>query len=321
VLLAFDVGLREGLGAAVVVGLVAAVLRRRADRRAQRALRLAVVTAVVPSAAVGGVLQLAGRHLRPATQEGFGTVVGALAVVVVTVLVVRVLAARTRSAPARIAPVEPPARVAPAEPPARTAAWRPLGRGGDLALIGLAVLAVFRAAVGTVPLLAALSREPGSWQAGVAVLVGVAVAAVVGQVVGRVVGWALSRAGVRVGRTQTTRSAPAVLVVAVLVLVAAGLLVDLLGAADEVGWFRGCQRPLLDLRGLVGTGTPVAAVVGGLLGIPARPSVSQVVGWVAYVTAAAALVVRTRRRHRRRHEVVAAADGPGSVDPARAPQR
>ena len=315
-LLAFDVGLREGLGAAVVVGLVAAVLRRRADRRAQRALRLAVVTAVVPSAAVGGVLQLAGRHLRPATQEGFGTVVGALAVVVVTVLVVRVLAARTRSAPARIAPVEPPARVAPAEPPARTAAWRPLGRGGDLALIGLAVLAVFRAAVGTVPLLAALSREPGSWQAGVGVLLGVAVAAVVGWVVGR----ALSRAGVRVDREQTTRSGAAVLVVVGLVLVAAGLVVDLLGAADEVGWLRAGQRPLLDLRGLVGTGTPVAALVGGLLGIPARPSVGQVVGWVAYVTAAAVLVVRTRRRHRRGHEVVAATAGPGAVDPARAPQ-
>ncbi len=302
-LLAFDVGLREGLGAAVVVGLVAAVLGRRADRRGQRALRLAVLTAVVLSAAVGGILRLAALRLRPVIQLGFGTVVGALAVVAVTVLVVRVLAARTRSAAAR---------ATAAEPPASAAAGRPLGRGVVLALTGLAVLAVLRAAVGTVPLLAALSREPGSWQAGVGVLLGVAVAAVVG--------WALSRAGVRVDRNQTTRAGAAVLVVVGLVLVAAGLVVDLLGAADEVGWLRAGQRPLLDLRGLVGTGTPVAALVGGLLGIPARPSVGQVVGWVAYVTAAAALVVRARRRHRRRPEVVAAAAGPTAVDPARAPQ-
>ncbi len=119
------IGLREGLEATLIVGIIAAFLRRKprsahpdVDRRRRRG-RLSI--------AVGFGLQLVEQALPQAEQEGMETVIGAVAVVFVTGMIVWMRThARTLSKDL----------VASA-----TAA---LGRGTAWALAGMAFLAVLK---------------------------------------------------------------------------------------------------------------------------------------------------------------------------------
>src|SRR6266571_7348882 len=84
----FVIGLREGLEAALIVGIVAAFLRRQGRRDLLRWIFVGVASSVVLCVAVGIVLRVASQNLPQRQQEGLETVIGALAVATVTYMVV-----------------------------------------------------------------------------------------------------------------------------------------------------------------------------------------------------------------------------------------
>ena len=83
----FVIGLREGLEASLIVGIVAAFLGKQGRRDALRQVWIGVGVAVAICIAVGVGLQIATTDLPERQQEGLETVVGLLAVAMVTYMV------------------------------------------------------------------------------------------------------------------------------------------------------------------------------------------------------------------------------------------
>src|SRR5262245_29444708 len=84
----FVIGLREGLEAALIVGIVAAFLRQQGRRDALRWVWAGVGLAVAICVGVGATLELVSRELPYRQQEGLETVVGLVAVGAVTFMIV-----------------------------------------------------------------------------------------------------------------------------------------------------------------------------------------------------------------------------------------
>src|SRR5437867_533968 len=85
---AFVIGLREGLEAALIVGIVAAFLVQRGHRQAVRWAGLGVGLAVAICLAVGVGLNALDRSLPQRQQEGLETVIAAVALCTVTFMIV-----------------------------------------------------------------------------------------------------------------------------------------------------------------------------------------------------------------------------------------
>jgi high-affinity iron transporter len=263
----FVIGLREGLEAALIVGIVAAFLVRQGRRDALREVWLGVAGAVALCLGLGLVLDLLERSLPQREQEALETVIGLVAVALVTwmILWMRRHARTLRSG-------------------LESAAGAALARGSTRALVVMAFLAVLREGLETaVFLLATFQASLDRVSAPIGAVLGIAAAALLG--------YALYRGGTRINlqRFFTLTSV-------VLVVVAAGLLMTAAHTAHEAGWIDIGQATALDLHWLVRPGTPWSSVVTGVLGIQPRPTVVEVAVWAAYLVPMLTLVLRPAGR-------------------------
>ena len=266
----FVIGLREGLEAALIVGIVAAFLVRQGRRDAVRQVWLGVAAAVALCLALGLVLDLLERSLPQRGQEALETVIGLVAVGLVTTMIVWM----RRHARTLKSGLE-------------SAASTALARGSTRALVVMAFLAVLREGLETAVFLLA------TFQASLD-RVSAPVGAVLGIVAAALLGYALYRGGTRINlqRFFTLTSV-------VLVVVAAGLLMTAAHTAHEAGWLDIGQARALDLQWLVRPGTPWSAVVTGVLGIQPRPTVVEVVVWALYLAVMLTVVLRPGPRRPR----------------------
>jgi FTR1 family protein len=269
VLPTFVIGLREGLEAALIVGIIASFLGRQRRRDALAWMWTGVGIAVVLCTAVAVGLRIAEENLPQRQQEGLETIVGVLAVAMVTWMIVWM----RRNARGLKGDLEGRAAAA-------------LAVGSVSTLVVMAFLAVLREGLETaVFLLAAFQSAQDPATAGTGAVLGVVVA------VG--LGYAIYRGGVRLDLDRFFRVTGAVLV-----LVAAGLLATAAHTAHEAGWLDAGQRQVLNLTWLVDPGSVRAALLTGMLGIMARPVVAEVVVWIAYALPMGAFVLWPARERR-----------------------
>jgi high-affinity iron transporter len=250
----FVIGLREGLEAALIVGIIAAFLKQRGRRDLLRKVWFGVAIAAALCLGVGVGLHILSADLPQKQQEGLETVVGAIAVVMVTYMVVwmrrhsrdlkRQLEGATDSA---------------------------LESGSGMALVGMAFLAVFREGFETaVFLLAAFNNSADPAQAGAGALLGLVIA------IG--LGYGIYRGGVSLNLSKFFRFTGLVLV-----LVAAGLVVSALHTAHEAGWLNAGQSRTVDLTWLVQPGSVQSSLLTGMLGLQPRPVIIELIGWLVYL--------------------------------------
>ena len=83
---------------------------------------------------------------------------------------------------------------------------------------------------------------------------------------------------------------------AVLVVVGGGLLMTAFRTAHEAGWITFGQAQAFDLTWLVHPGTTWSAMVTGILGITAHPTVIEVMVWALYVVPMLLVVLWPQRR-------------------------
>jgi high-affinity iron transporter len=256
VLPTFVIGLREGLEAALIVGIIAAFLRKQGRTDLMRQMALGVGAALLICAAVGIGLDAYSRNLPQRQQEGLETVIAVLAVGMVTYMVLW-MKQHSRGLKAQLESM---------------AADAMDGRSrAGLAMVAMAFLAVLREGFETAVFLLATFNESGS---GASAVVG----AVLGIAVAVALGYGIYRGGVRINLSRFFRATGLVLV-----LVAGGLVVSALHTAHEAGWLDAGQHRMLDLSWLVQPGSVLASVLTGMLGVQPFPVLAEVVGWLLYV--------------------------------------
>ncbi len=270
------IGLREGVEASLIVGIVAAFLRQRGETRALRWVWVGVIAAVVLCTGVAVALQVIDSHLPQRQQEGLETVIAVIAVGMVTWMIMWM----ARNARGLRGELEARADLAVAS-------------GSASALVAMAFLAVLREGFETAVFLLAAFQASSNRSASISgALIGIAVAVVIG--------YGIYRGGVKINLAKFF-----VATGLVLVLVAGGLVAFAMHTAHEAGWLNIGQEQLVNLRWLIKPGTIRSALFTGVLGIQPKPTVVEGIGWLCYVVPMTWFVLRGRQRPR-----------PARVDPA-----
>ena len=250
----FVIGLREGLEAALIVGIIAAFLLQRGERAAMRWMWLGVGLAVLLCIGVAALYRAIDRSLPHAGQETLAALMALLAVAGVSYMIVW-MRRHSRNLKHSL------------EGQAETA----LLEGSTWALVGLAFFAVIREGLETaVFLIAAFQNSLNPRATGTGAVLGIVVA------IG--LGYGIYRGGVRINLSRFFRVTGFILV-----LVAAGLLASAAHAAAEAGWFSIAQASAFDLSWLIAPGTVRASLITGMLGLQPVPTVSEIALWLAYV--------------------------------------
>src|SRR5579871_5255761 len=209
----FVIGLREG---------------QQGRKDALRQVWIGTAAAVAICVAVGVVLQVISSHLPQRQQEQLETVVGLIAVGMVTYMICWM---RTH------------ARDLKGDLEASTASA--LATGSATALVMMAFLAVLREGFETAVFLLAAFRASGHPLAS-------GFGAVLGVVLAVVLGYGIYKGGIHINLGRFFKVTGVVLVV-----IAAGLLMTAAHTANEGGWLNVGQAQLFDLSWLVRPGTPV----------------------------------------------------------------
>lgn len=270
----FVIGLREGLEAALIVGIIAAFLGQQGRRDALRLVWFGTAVAVAICVGVAIVLQVISSDLPQRQQEGLETVVGALAVCMVTYMIIFM----RRHARGLKKDLE-------------GAAASALASGSSRALVAMAFLAVLREGFETAVFLLATFQASGnastSW-----------LGAVLGIGLAAAIGYAIYKGGVRLNLARFFRVTGLVLVV-----VAAGLVMTAFHTASEAGWLTVGQAQAFDLSWLVRPGTPVSSLLTGVLGIQPFPAWIEVIAWLAYLIPMVVIVAWPAGQARKRGPV------------------
>ncbi len=250
---AFMIGLREGLEAALIVGIVAAYLVKIGRRDTLPQVTLGVVAALGLSLVAGIVVVLTIGRLPIAVQEGIEALAALFAVAVLTWM----LFWMRRQGRALKGQLEQGVQSA-------------LGKGSAMALIGLVFFAVIRESLEMVLLLLAILSSEG---ATLPVFVGI-----VGGILGAVaLGAAIFRYGVRVDLRRFFNVTGFILI-----FVAAGLCAFAVHALGEAGVINNTGT-VFDLSSWLPTTSPLGAVLAGLFGYRSTPTPLEVLAYLAYL--------------------------------------
>lgn len=273
------IGLREGLEASLIVGIIASFLARNGRRDALRQTWIGVVAAVVLCLAVGIALVTLSRELPQRAQEGLEAVIGAFAVVMVSFMIVWM----NKHARSMKRELEGSAAAA-------------LARGSATALVVMAFLAVLREGFETsVFLVSVLQTTSNTASATAGAFIGIAIS------VG--IGWGIYKGGVKLNLAKFFK-----ITGIVLVIVAAGLTMTVVHTAHEAGWINFGQAQAADLTWLVRPGTVIASLITGVLGVQPRPTVIEVVVWFMYAVPMLLFITWPRSRRPRPAHVATSSD-------------
>ena len=250
---AFFITLREGLEAALIVGIIAAYLVKIDRRDALRGVWLGVGAAVALSIGVAILVVTTVGRLPLIVQE---TVEGLAAVIAVIVLTWMLFWMR-RQGRAMKGELEHGVDAA-------------LAGGSALALAGLAFVSVSREGLETVLFLFAIGASSGP-------AVPTLLAALAGLVVAVVIGWAIFAAGVRVNLRRFFT-----ITGIVLIFVSAGLVSFAVHEFGEAGWITNAGA-VWDLGAVLPESSPLGSMLAGLFGYREAPTALEVVAYFAYL--------------------------------------
>jgi high-affinity iron transporter len=284
VLANYLIGLREGLEAALVVGILVAYLVRTGHRDRLRVLWIGVVSAVALSLAAGALLTFSSRSMSFKAQETFGGVMSIVAVTFVTWMIFWMR--RT-------------ARNLKGELHGKLDAALAMGA---FALAATAFIAVAREGLETALFVWTAVEATGSSASPV-------VGAVLGLATSVVLGYLLYRRSVQLNLATFFRFTGAGLVV-----VAAGVLAYGFHDLQEAGYLLagGLDRVLFDATGLLPPSSWRGTVFKGIFSISAAPTQLEFGVWLAYLVPTMYLFLRPSGDRR----TAAASSQPQPVQPA-----
>jgi high-affinity iron transporter len=250
-LTSFLIMLREGIEAALIVGIIAGYLARTGRGAYLPAVWVGVLLAVALSLFVGAGMLAIGAEFPQKTQELFEAIVGAAAVIILISMVfwMRKAARSIRSAMEH-------------ELDAAFAGQR----GPTWALIGMTFFAVAREGLESVFFLLAIFQQSPGWAAPVGALLGIGCAALIG--------FGIYRGGLRLNLRRFFLWTGVFII-----FVAAGLAATVLRNLHEAGIWNHLQRPAWDLSHALPVSSITGTLLSGLLGYHDTPAIGEVILW------------------------------------------
>jgi high-affinity iron transporter len=254
-LVAFLVMLREGIEAALIVGIIAGYLVQTGRSAWIPAVWVGVLLAVAAALLVGAGLQLVSAEFPQRAQELFEAIVGLVAVVVLTSMVfwMRKVARSIKSELHQ----------------SIDAALGGSSRYG-FALIGMVFLAVAREGLESVFFLLAIFQQSPDASAPLGALLGIVVACALG--------FGIYAGSVRIDLRRFFRWTGVLILV-----VAAGILAGSLRALHEAGLWNHLQATVFDLSGVLPVDSGPGTLLSGLFGYSDRPAVGEVIAYLLYL--------------------------------------
>ncbi len=251
-LAALVIAFREGLEAALIVGIVIGYLEKTGRHAEKRRAWAGVVTAVLLSVLLAVGLTLVGAELEGVAEQLFEGATMLLAVVVLTGMIfwMRLQARHLKSS------LERELSVASAS-------------GQRLALFGVAFLAVFREGVETALFLTASAFAAD----GLGTLVG----SLIGLTAAALFGWMLYASMVRLNLRLFFN-----LTSLLLLFFAAGLFARSVHEFQEAGLLAVLTAPAWDLNPILPQSSPLGQMLGALFGYHATPSWLELIAYAAY---------------------------------------
>jgi len=261
-------GLREGLEAAIILGIVVGLLQRTGNGAYARFVWVGAAAAGALSLAVAAVLFVLGRRLEGAAEAVFEGAMMFLAAGLLTWMIFWM----QRQGRAMRSNLEGEIR-------------RALTQRQRWGLAGLAFVAVAREGLELALFLtaAALSTSEGL----------VALGGLAGVLGAGLLGWGLYASTVRLDVRRFFDVSGALLL-----LFAAGLVAHGVHEFNEVRWIPAVVEPLWNVNGVLDENGPLGAVLKALFGYNGNPSLSEVLSYLAYLASVAALLLRGRARPR-----------------------
>ncbi|PNG26659.1 iron uptake transporter permease EfeU [Methylocella silvestris] len=254
-LVPFLIMLREGVEAALIVGIVASYLKQTGRGDAMPLVWLGILLALALSLFVGAGLQLASAEFPQKAQEAFEALVGLIAAAVLTSMVFWMRKA-SRSIKGELQH-------------SVDAAFK--GGRHSLALIGMVFFAVAREGLESVFFLLAIFQQSQSAEAPLGALLGVICAIAIGY--GVYVG------GVRLNLRKFFRWTGVFIL-----FVAAGILAGALRSLHEAGLWNSLQTVAFDVSHILPADGPLGVLFSGLLGYRDAPTVGELVVYVAFLS-------------------------------------
>ncbi|MDQ2084128.1 iron uptake transporter permease EfeU [Xanthobacteraceae bacterium Astr-EGSB] len=261
----FLIMLREGLEAALIIGIIAGYLRQTGDRAWLPAIWVGVFLAVALSLFVGAALQFVSADFPQKAQELFEALVGAVAVVVLTSMVFWMRKAGPTMG------VDLRHSVDGARGRSDGTAW---------ALIGLAFFAVAREGLESIFFLLAIFQQSPGPAAAMGALAGVGAAVVLG--------FAIYHGGIRIDLRRFFRWTGVFIL-----LVAAGLLASVLRNLHEAGVWNLLQSRVYDLSEILPVSSLPGAILSGVFNYHEAPAAGEVIVYLAFLLTTLFLFLRS----------------------------
>ncbi|MVW71671.1 iron uptake transporter permease EfeU [Bordetella sp. 15P40C-2] len=265
-LVPFLIMLREGIEAALIVGIVASYLKRSGSSSMMYGVTIGVLLAVALSFFVGAGLQVAVAEFPQKEQELFEAVVGLIAVAMLTSMVFWM----------RRAGASVKGELQHSVDHALAG-----GRGRAWALIGVVFLAVAREGLESVFFLLAIFQQSAGWQAPLGAITGLLCAIAIG--------YGIYSGGLRLNLRRFFR-----LTGVFILFVSAGLLAGALRKFHEAGVWNHLQTVVFDIDHLLPLDSPLGTVLSGLFGYQSAPVTGEVLVYVFFLVVSLYLFLRHR---------------------------
>lgn len=254
-LIAFLIMLREGIEAALIVGIVAGFLKQSGHSRLMPKVWLGVALAALMCLGIGYGIHSATGEIPQKEQEFVVGVIGLVAVAMLTYMILWMKKA-ARSMKQQL------------QDSAQTALNR--GNGQGWALVGMAFLAVAREGLESVFFLLAVFQQSPTWSMPVGAVLGLLAAVVIGALI--------YQGGMRLNLAKFFRWTGAFLIV-----VAAGLVAGSLRALHEAGVWNHLQEVVFDSSKYLHEDSPLGVLLGGFFGYTDHPTQGEVLAWLLYL--------------------------------------
>ena len=249
----FLIGLREGLEAALVVGILIAYLKKINQGDKTRSIWQGVFAAIALSAALGSFFTISSIHLEGDSEPLVAGILSFVAASLITWMVVW-LGKKARFLKAEL----------------EGSIDRALATGAG-SLFALAFFAVGREGLET-----AIFIWNGAMATQDAALT--VVGTFLGLAVSVIAGWLLYRGALKLNLAKFFRYSGIALIV-----VAAGMFSYGIHEFQEIGLIPGDANKLYDISGVIGKESILGSVLKGLLNFTPTPSVLQAIGWTSFI--------------------------------------